>query len=60
MSLFHTVYDKMYPAIRFLYERVGRNEWFSEITPELWLGGAPTSVVIPGSTWDPFSRWLER
>ncbi len=28
--------------IRFSYERLGGQVWFSEIRPQLWLGGAPT------------------
>lgn len=42
LSLFHRAFDKLYPAIRFVHERVSGNEWFSQITPKLWLGGAPT------------------
>jgi atypical dual specificity phosphatase len=41
LSLFHRAFDKLYPAIRFVHETVSRNEWFSQITPRLWLGGAP-------------------
>ena len=42
ISLFHQIFDKFYPAIRFTYERIMGHVWFSEITPQLWLGGAPT------------------
>lgn len=42
MNPFHYVFDKMYPLIRFVYERVRRQPWFEEITPEVWQGGAPT------------------
>ena len=42
VGLFHRVFDRFYPAIRFTYERGMGHEWFSEITPHLWLGGAPT------------------
>jgi atypical dual specificity phosphatase len=42
MNLLHWLFDKLYPIIRFIYERIGRNRWFDFITDNLWLGGAPT------------------
>jgi len=42
LNLFHRAFDKLYPAIRFTYERLFSQEWFSYIKPQLWLGGAPT------------------
>jgi len=41
ISLFHRAFDKLYPAIRYWHERVNGNAWFSQITSQLWLGGAP-------------------
>ena len=42
LGLFHRGFDKLYPAIRFTYERLLGHVWFTQITPRLWLGGAPT------------------
>jgi protein-tyrosine phosphatase len=42
LGVFHQAFDRLYPAIRFTYERIGGHDWFSEILPHLWLGGAPT------------------
>jgi protein-tyrosine phosphatase len=41
LSLFHRGFDKLFPAIRYMYESLLGHAWFSEITPQLWLGGAP-------------------
>lgn len=41
LSLFHRVFDKMFPGIRYVYERILGHAWFTQITPQLWLGGAP-------------------
>ena len=42
LSLFHRAFDQLYPLIRFYYEKVMGHVWFSQITPQLWLGGAPS------------------
>ena len=42
LSPFHRVFDRIYPAIRYTYERVLGHAWFSQVTDRLWLGGAPS------------------
>ena len=42
LGLLHKGFDRLYPAIRFTYERLLGHIWFSQVTPTLWLGGAPT------------------
>lgn len=42
MSIFHTIFDKFYPLIRFVYERLLGQRWYDRIIDRLWLGGAPT------------------
>jgi hypothetical protein len=42
LDAFHWAFDKLYPAIRFTYERLLGHAWFSQVTPRLWIGGAPT------------------
>jgi hypothetical protein len=42
LGLLRKGFDRLYPAIRFTYERLLGNIWFSQVTPTLWLGGAPT------------------
>jgi hypothetical protein len=45
LALFHWLYDKFYPAIRFTYEKIMGHIWFSRITPQLWVGGAPIKQI---------------
>lgn len=42
MNLFHWGFDKLYPVIRYYHEKMNQNPWFTEIEPQIWLGGAPT------------------
>ena len=42
MNPLHWTFDKLYPAIRFVYERVQGHPWFQSIDANLWMGGAPT------------------
>ena len=42
LDAFHWAFDKLYPLIRFTYERLFGHAWFSQVTPRLWMGGAPT------------------
>jgi atypical dual specificity phosphatase len=42
MNPIHWSFDKLYPAIRFVYERVQGHPWFQPINSHLWIGGAPT------------------
>lgn len=41
MNPFHYVFDKLFPVIRFVYEKIQRHRWFDKIADGLWLGGAP-------------------
>jgi protein-tyrosine phosphatase len=41
MNPIHWLFDKFFPIIRFTYEKILGQRWFDEITPQLWLGGAP-------------------
>lgn len=42
LGLLHRGFDRLYPAIRFNYERLQGHAWYSQVTPQLWVGGAPT------------------
>jgi protein-tyrosine phosphatase len=41
MNPFHYLFDKLFPVIRFVYEKIQRQRWFDKIAGGLWLGGAP-------------------
>ncbi len=41
MNPIHWLFDKLFPIIRFTYEKIQRHRWFDKITSQLWLGGAP-------------------
>jgi protein-tyrosine phosphatase len=41
LGFFHRLFDRLYPVIRFYYERIRGHAWFSQVTPQLWVGGAP-------------------
>ena len=42
MNPIHWSFDKLYPTIRFVYERIQGHPWFQPIDTQLWMGGAPT------------------
>ncbi|MEZ4706644.1 MAG: dual specificity protein phosphatase [Caldilineaceae bacterium] len=42
MNLFHWAFDKLLPAVRFYHQQISGHRWFDQITPQLWLGGAPS------------------
>jgi protein-tyrosine phosphatase len=41
LSPWHRAFDRLFPVIRFFQERLLGQEWFTELAPGLWLGGAP-------------------
>ena len=41
MNIFHHFFDRFFPHIRYVYERIYGHNWFDHITPSIWLGGAP-------------------
>lgn len=42
MNPLHWAFDKLYPIIRWLHERVSGNPWFDRVRGRLWIGGAPS------------------
>ncbi|HSG14818.1 MAG TPA: dual specificity protein phosphatase [Anaerolineae bacterium] len=42
MNPIHWSFDKLYPSIRFVYERIQGHPWFQPIDSLIWMGGAPT------------------
>lgn len=42
MNPVHWIFDKLYPTIRFVYERMQGHNWFDQMTSHIWMGGAPT------------------
>jgi protein-tyrosine phosphatase len=42
MNPIHWAFDKLYPFIRFVYEKIQGHDWFDLIDSQLWMGGAPT------------------
>lgn len=42
MNPLHWLFDKWYPVIRFVYERIQKHAWFEQVMPQLWQGGAPS------------------
>jgi protein-tyrosine phosphatase len=41
MNIFHHIFDRFFLHIRYVYERINGHNWFDQITPSIWLGGAP-------------------
>lgn len=42
LGVLHRGFDRLYPAIRYTYEEILGHDWFTQVTPSLWLGGAPS------------------
>lgn len=42
MNPIHWLFDKLYPLIRYYYETIQKHRWFDQITPQIWLSGAPS------------------
>lgn len=41
MNIFHHFFDRFFLHIRYVYEKINGHNWFDQITPSIWLGGAP-------------------